>query len=269
MQQQVIDAHLHFCSDAYFHTLAKRAGHQNTAEHLSEQYRYFHICHGVVMGNRDLDLASHRYPDYLSYCIGLDDGLSWSLPKSLPLIEKHLQKKACVGIKLYPGYCHYYVSDPMFAPLYELAQAYNKPVAIHTGETAGQLGRLKFSHPLTVDDAASQFPKVHFVLCHFGNPWVLDAAAVLAKNENTSADLSGLLEGTVDIQAFWRDSLGYISYLQTWLNYAGAYDRLMYGTDWPLVNIEKKLDFIARLIPEAHHDAVFFENANRIYRLGF
>ncbi len=176
MQQQVIDAHLHFCSDAYFHTLAKRAGHQNTAEHLSEQYRYFHICHGVVMGNRDLDLASHRYPDYLSYCIGLDDGLSWSLPKSLPLIEKHLQKKACVGIKLYPGYCHYYVSDPMFAPLYELAQAYNKPVAIHTGETAGQLGRLKFSHPLTVDDAASQFPKVHFVLCHFGNPWVLDAA---------------------------------------------------------------------------------------------
>ena len=112
-------------------------------------------------------------------------------------------------------------------------------------------------------------PGVRFVMCHFGNPWVLDAAAVLAKNENTSADLSGLLEGTVDIQAFWRDSLGYISYLQTWLNYAGAYDRLMYGTDWPLVNIENYLDFIARLIPEAHHDAVFFENANRIYRLGF
>ena len=120
------------------------------------------------MGNRDLALENHDYPDFLSYCVGLDDGLAWSLPESLPLIERHLKRQNCVGIKLYPGYCHYYVGDEMFAPLYELAGFFQKPVAIHTGETAGQLGRLKYSHPLTVDDAASRFPHVQFVLCHFG-----------------------------------------------------------------------------------------------------
>ena len=155
--EKIIDAHLHFCRDAYFDAVAKNAGHENSESHLREQYRQNHICHGIVMGNRDLALENHNYPDFLSYCIGLDDGLAWSLPESLPLIERHLKRQNCVGIKLYPGYCHYYASDEMFAPLYEMAEFFRKPVAIHTGETAGQLGRLKYSHPLTVDDAASRW----------------------------------------------------------------------------------------------------------------
>jgi predicted TIM-barrel fold metal-dependent hydrolase len=266
--EKVIDAHLHFCRDAYFDAVAQHAGHENTKEHLHSQYQQNGICHGIVMGNRDLALKNHNYPDFLSYCIGLDDALSWKLPESLPLIEQHLRRKNCVGIKLYPGYCHYYVHDEMFAPLYEMAEFFQKPVAIHTGETAGQLGRLKYSHPLTVDDAASRFPRVQFVLCHFGNPWLVDAAAVLAKNDNVAADLSGLLEGQPDLEEVFRDSAGYIAQLQTWLHYAGAYDRVLYGTDWPIIHIKTYLEFIRRIVPEQYHSAVFFENANRIYRLG-
>ena len=33
---------------------------------------------------------------------------------------------------------------------------------------------------------------------YFGNPWLLDAAAVVEKNENVMTDLSGLLEGKID-----------------------------------------------------------------------
>ncbi len=266
--QKIIDAHLHFYQDRYFDAIAQSAGHENSAEHLRGVYRRNHIWHGIVMGNRELDLERHVYPDFLSYCVGLDDGLSWGLPQSLPLLEQHLKRRNCVGIKLYPGYCHYYVSDDIFSPLYELAQAYQKPVAIHTGETAGHLGRLKYSHPLTVDDAASRFPSVQFVLCHFGNPWLVDAAAVLAKNENTAADLSGLLEGQVNLGLFFKQSAGYLAHLQTWLTYANAFDRLLFGTDWPLVNMDTYIELIARIIPEQYHDAVFFHNANRIYHLG-
>ena len=42
----------------------------------------------------------------------------------------------------------------------------------------------------------------------------------------------------------------------------------MYGTDWPIVNLEEYIRFIQHLVPEKHWDKVFFENANRIYGLG-
>ena len=49
---------------------------------------------------------------------------------------------------------------------------------------------------------------------------------------------------------------------------ACGWDRLMYGTDWPIVNLGEYLQFIQRLGPESHWEKVFFQNANRIYGLG-
>jgi hypothetical protein len=42
----------------------------------------------------------------------------------------------------------------------------------------------------------------------------------------------------------------------------------MYGTDWPLANVNDYISFVKGFIPEAHWDDVFFNNANRIYKLG-
>ena len=64
------------------------------------------------------------------------------------------------------------------------AASYKKPVAIHTGATAGSNALLKYSHPLTLDEAAVAHPDVQFVMCHIGNPFLMDAAAVLEKNGN-------------------------------------------------------------------------------------
>ncbi|MCL2816155.1 MAG: amidohydrolase, partial [Oscillospiraceae bacterium] len=158
------------------------------------------------------------------------------------------------------------VSTP---PVYELAGQYNKPVAVHTGELVFASAQLKYCHPLTLDEVAVSFPKVQFVMCHLGNPWIVDAVAVLSKNHNVAADLSGLLEGMLDIPAYVREQEGYISHIKTWLTYLNAYDRLMFGTDWPLANLENYIDFVKILIPEKHHEAVFTDNARRIYGLDF
>ena len=47
---------------------------------------------------------------------------------------------------------------------------------------------------MTVDEVAADFPDVQFVICHCGNPWLLDATEVATKNDNVAVDLSGLLE---------------------------------------------------------------------------
>ena len=59
----------------------------------------------------------------------------------------------------------------------------------------------------------------------------------------------------------------YIEQLRGWLAYLNAYDRLMFGTDWPLANFGDYVAFTKLLIPEEHWDAVFYENAVRIYHL--
>lgn len=269
---KVIDAHLHFRPELEnFCTLAQKVGHENTAEHLEEQCRQLQVVAGVVMGNRGLALEEHRhYPPSFRYCIGLDSHYLQlqRVEDALELVEQHLQLPRCVGIKLYPGYHPAYVTDPVYAPIYALAERYQKPVAIHTGTTANSGALLKYSHPLTLDELAVRYPYVQFVMCHFGNPWLTDAAAVLEKNQNVAADLSGLLAGRVELHSFFAEHSGYIEALRTWLGYLHRYDRVMYGTDWPLVNLQEYLAFIARLVPEQYHQKVFFDTANQIYHLG-
>lgn len=271
---KIIDAHLHFRPGEreYFNQIAIAAGHENTEAHLRQEYARLGIVGGVVMGNGGVSLEGHaHYPSYLRYCVGLDSKYLRDSGGSLPAsvwdqVEQHLQRKNCVGIKLYPGYNPWYITDPMYGPCYELAAAYGKPVAVHTGETAGTGAVLKYSHPLTIDEAAVLHPGVRFVMCHFGNPWLPDAACTVRKNENVSADLSGLLEGRIVVDTFFKEQKGYTEYLRTWISYMGDYSMLMYGTDWPLANLEDYIRFTERLIPERHWEAVFAGNAERIYK---
>lgn len=268
---KIIDAHFHFCPEMEgFTQLALAAGHRNTQKHLKEAYEKLGIVKGIVMGNRTVDPADHVYPEFMKYCIGMDSFYLEGnrISDSIDLLEENLKRPQCAGIKLYPGYSPMYVSDPAYEPVYELARDYDKPVAIHTGETSTPGACLKYSHPLTLDEAAAAHPQVQFVMCHYGNPWLTDAAAVVSKNDNVAADLSGLLEGRVHLDALFLEKSGYIEALKTWMGYLHEYDDLMFGTDWPLVNLEEYIAFIKKLVPEKYHEKVFFQNANRIYKLG-
>ena len=269
---KIIDAHLHFRPGyPYFDEIAVRAGHLNTEEHLRSCFEKYSICGGIVMGNQGLAPERNQYPSFLRYCVGVDaDRLTEPIiRRSLEQIEGNLKKETCVGIKLYPGYSPVSINDPRYEPVYELAAAYKKPVAVHMGQTAGSHAFLKYSHPLTLDEAAVLHPHVQFVMCHFGNPWLMDAAAVIEKNENVAADLSGLLEGKLDLALFMEEQSGYISALKTWISYVSNYEKLMFGTDWPLPNYEDYISFIRRLIPERFLEDVFYKTAGRIYGCRF
>ena len=271
---KIIDAHLHFFRERdWAEEAARSVGHENSIDHLRQVYRELDMIHGVIMGNGGLDLEHHQYPaDLFHYCVGLDSSLltggEVSLGELPDRIEAHLQRPSCCGVKLYPGYNKMPLSDPLYGPVYELAARYDKPVAVHMGLTANAQAHLKYCHPLALDEVAADHPHTRFVMCHFGNPFLESAAAVLAKNPNVAADLSGLLEGRVDLEQYFSEQSGYVFLLKSWLAAAGGWDCLMYGTDWPIVNLGEYIGFICRLVPEKHWEKVFFENANRIYGLG-
>ena len=253
---KIIDAHLHlFPSEPGTDAMAAEVGHVNSVDHLRQVYGTLGMVHGVVMGNRSLEVGFHHYPrDLFHYCVGLDSlvlGRGETIPEDLPdQVEEHLKREECCGIKLYPGYNKSWLTAPIYEPLYQLAQKYDKPVAVHMGLTAGPRAHLKYSHPLVLDEAAADHRRTQFVMCHFGNPFLQEAA------------------GRVDLDMYFQERAGYAQLLRTWLSYVGCWDRVMYGTDWPIVNLGEYIQYIQRIVPEPHWEKVFFENANRIYRLG-
>ncbi len=271
---KIIDAHLHlFASSPHTDAMAAAVGHENSTEHLRKVYGELGMVHGVVMGNASLEPSYHSYPpDLFHYCIGLDSVLmdrgKRVIPDLAEKVEENLKRENCCGVKLYPGYNRIWLTDPVYEPVYELARKYDKPVAVHMGLTAFPRAALKYCHPLALDEAAADHPHTRFVMCHFGNPFFESASAVLEKNPNVAADLSGLLEGRFQLGALLAEQKDYFVMMRAWLNSLPKWDDMMYGTDWPIVNLGEYIGFVQWLVPEKYWEKVFFENASRIYGLG-
>ena len=118
-------------------------------------------------------------------------------PEHLEAVEAQIEchREKIVAFKAYLGYLHFGPEDPNYVPYYRLAAKYDLPVILHTGDNWSTTAKVKYAHPLRMDEVAVDHPEVRFVLAHFGNPWLIDAAEVLFKNPNVWADLSGLFVG--------------------------------------------------------------------------
>lgn len=172
-----------------------------------------------------------------------------------------------IALKLYPGYRHFYPHDPRLAPFYEFAHRRRLPVMIHQGDTLYPEGLVKFARPIEVDEVAVRYRDVQFVLCHLGNPWVMETAEVVYKNPNVATDTSGLL-GPPRLPYFRRMADLARQRLLELITYVGGPERILYGSDWPLEEISTAVGLVADLdLPEADRAAILGGNARRIYRL--
>lgn len=201
------------------------------------------------------------------YAIGIMDPTR-NDPDQLRRAEAQIAGGKVVALKGYLGYVHRYPNDPGYFPYYELAEKYRLPVFFHTGDTYSPYAKLKFAHPLHVDEVAVDFPKVTFVICHIGNPWTVDAAEVVYKNMNVWADLSGLLidpDGDFTSPELIDARSAAIERVQATFNYAERPNRFLFGSDWPLAPIAAYAGFIREAIPELYHDQVFADNARVLF----
>jgi uncharacterized protein len=203
--------------------------------------------------------------------IGIMDPARGQDRDHLKAVEVELKRGRVVALKAYLGYLHYEPAHASYRPYYELAARYKVPVFFHTGDTFSPYAKLKFAHPLGVDEVAVDHPETRFVMAHVGNPWMMDAAQVVYKNLNVWADLSGLVvgDGTEFVEEESRETLCDLSNnLRRAFRYAERPTRFLFGTDWPLVPIAPYRQFIAEVIPSEFHTEVFRENSQHLFRLG-
>jgi predicted TIM-barrel fold metal-dependent hydrolase len=175
-----------------------------------------------------------------------------------------IESRPVKALKLYPGYVPVALTDPLMRPFYELAEETGLPVMIHTGDTYERSSRVRFAHPLAVDDVAVEFRGVSFVMAHMGNPWFLDAAEVVYKNDNVFGDVSGLTLGAFQPR--------FAGVMRARLNEAVAFindpTKLMFGTDWPIAELGSYLRFVETLeVTDEEREGLLWRNAARVFRI--
>ncbi len=191
-------------------------------------------------------------------------------PGHLERVEWEMSRGSVKALKGYSGYLYHGPDSPGYGPYYALAARYRVPFIFHTGDTYSTRAKVKYAHPLLVDEAAVDHPDVDFVMAHFGNPWLVDAAEVVYKNDNVWADLSGLLvgDGAAFEEMSRRGTLEKVAgNVADAMDFAERPDRFLYGSDWPLAPMGGYRVFIERIIPADQRRAVFAENARALFRL--
>jgi uncharacterized protein len=176
-----------------------------------------------------------------------------------------LHEERVVGLKFYLGYEEFSANDERLHQLYEYCEKHDVPIMFHTGVLeAGSSGLLEYSHPLQVDRVATRFPNLTIIMAHMGNPWLIDCAAVLAKNENVYADMSAFFAENKSITA--HDVEVFKQRMEQVRVFLYSYEKFLFGTDYPLYSQKEYLRAVKALEMEhAEREAVMYGNAARLF----
>jgi len=195
-------------------------------------------------------------------------------PAHMKAVESVLKEGKVKALKAYLGYIHLPPDSQAYIPYYELAATYKVPVVFHTGDTYSKSAKVRFAHPLLVDDVAVDHPDVRFVIAHFGNPWLIDAAEVIYKNDNVWADLSALIigdealfDGHFAAKKPVPEITSVIPSVRDAIRYTGKPERFLFGSDWPLAPMSSYRKLIEAIVPLEHRQAIFLDNARHLFGL--
>jgi uncharacterized protein len=263
----IIDCHIHL--NRYDETQPERL--EDRYAILKEEMQRHGIDYGLVLTSYMVNDNRPGVAEMLAVMgddpqIGVVAGISYQNYRAadLAMYRELLMEGKIKAFKLYPGYEPFFVYDPRLRVVYELAGEFGIPVMFHTGDTYDPRGRLKYSHPLQVDEVAVDHRDVTFVICHLGNPWFVDAMEVIYKNENVVGDISGLTLGHFE-ERFERFML---QRLREVVTFAGDPSSLLFGTDWPICDMGSYIRLVRNLgFPEEETEQIMYKNTARVFHL--
>ncbi len=167
------------------------------------------------------------------------------------------------GLKLHPPLQQFFPNDRVAYPLYEVFAEARLPVLFHTGHSGIGTGmpggggvRLKYGHPMPIDDVAVDFPDMPIIMAHPSFPWQDEAISVCLHKPQVYIDLSGWSP------KYFSPTL--IQYANTLLK-----NKVLFGSDYPLLTPDRWLaDFEKIAIKDDVRPLILKENAMRLFGLG-
>jgi len=204
--------------------------------------------------------AMQRNPDVF---IGFASVDPWQGKKAVDRVKHAMEELGLKGFKFHPASQAFYPNEKQFYPIYEEIAKYKVPMLFHTGTTgigAGMPGggglKLGGCRPIPyMDDVAADFPDTPMILAHPSWPWQDESLAMAVHKPNVYIDLSGWSP------RYFSPSL--IQYANSMIQ-----DKVLFGTDYPLISPERWLGAFAKApFKDEVRPKILFENANRLLGL--
>jgi predicted TIM-barrel fold metal-dependent hydrolase len=154
-------------------------------------------------------------------------------------------------------------SDPEHEELWHTIEELDVPCVFHGGNStlgAGTPGgrglKIKYGNPMLLDDVAAEHPGMDILIAHPAFPWEKEQLAICQQKGNVYMDLSGWLPKYIDDQV--------LHYAKTVLQ-----DKVMFGTDYPMIEPGRWLDQFAEYcdFPEDVQRKILWENAEELLGL--
>jgi hypothetical protein len=160
-------------------------------------------------------------------------------------------KKHAHGIKFQPEFQNFYVDDEKVFPIYEEIQRLNLPVLFHCGEELSGTMLVR-SSPERILKVKKQFPQLTLIAGHFGGFRLWDEVKTYLLGTDIYLDTSFFF-GFLPEQEVKAMLLKH------------PQDRLLFGSDFPLIDQAKDIDYIRRLdIPAGVKEKILYKNAAKI-----
>lgn len=167
------------------------------------------------------------------------------------------------GFKFHPSLQGFDPSSEEFYPLWEALQEIGLPAIFHTGQNgmgAGLPGgygiKLGYSNPLLLDAVAADFPQLQVIMAHPSVPWQEEANSIATHKSNVWIDLSG-----------WSPK--YFPQSLVKASNSLLQDKVLFGTDYPLITPQKWLGAFADLpLKDEVRPKILKGNAVRLLGLG-
>ncbi|MGD0422647.1 MAG: amidohydrolase family protein [Candidatus Bathyarchaeia archaeon] len=161
------------------------------------------------------------------------------------------------GLKLNPAMQAFDPSGAEALETYKEAEKLEMPILIHTGLTFSNRFSIRYNQPSIYDDVARKHPKLKLCLAHMGWPWVWDAVAVTIRNPNVYLDTAGTYAGTPTETMKQITSLLSTRVIENTLD-----DRLIFGSDYPRIEMNKMFNAVSSLpLRREVLDAILHDNA--------
>ena len=176
-------------------------------------------------------------------------------------LENAVKKMGLKGLKLDPALQDFRPDAQKVYPVYEAAEALKIPLLIHTGMSWAPETPLERGLPLHLEQPIRDFPKLNFVLAHFGWPWVWEATALALKYPNVYLDTSCLYYDSP--KEFYQ--FVFSKQIPTTVIERSLRNKVVFGSNYPRVEIKNMVHALKSLqLTEGCLNKILKENAERL-----
>lgn len=273
----VSDAHVHFFSHQFYSGLARQKKAASAEElalllewqippadpqFLAQSWTAELDKHGVRRAcliasapgdERSVAIAGGMYPDRFFGYFMLDP----TQPDALSRVKSAVGDSNLHAVCLFPAMHTYSLTDSRVVPILEVASDNGFAVFVHCGAISvgvrKKLGLasqfdMRFSNPLDLHPVALHFPKIRFVVPHFGAGLFREALMLADLCSNVYLDTSSS---------------------NKWMAYEGLDLRTVFGRTIELLGVERILfGTDSSFFPRGWHAAIYDQQTKALYELG-